>query len=195
MKISTVYKNNKSGVRGVSFETRSQKWRAYIQIDNNRFYLGYFQTKDEAIDARSDAEAFYVFDRSSFQESKYPLIDFVLKNKFNVSQTASVYEESFLKALGNLIKLTLSYPGAESFITYAIRGLTNELLNADEKEIEIARKYLYDIPNSKEKDYVDLYLKGYTPKEIAETQNISINTTYRHLKLSIQKLREEYQLC
>jgi hypothetical protein len=40
--------DNVSGYRGVSFETKENKWRSQIQIDGNVKFLGYFNTPQEA---------------------------------------------------------------------------------------------------------------------------------------------------
>lgn len=41
-------KNSGSGVRGVSWNVRRQKWQAGVKVRNNRLFLGYFDTKDKA---------------------------------------------------------------------------------------------------------------------------------------------------
>lgn len=41
-------KNNSSGYRGVSFEKRRNKYRAYITLDNKQIHLGQFNTAIEA---------------------------------------------------------------------------------------------------------------------------------------------------
>ncbi|RDG25385.1 hypothetical protein DQM20_13215 [Lactiplantibacillus plantarum] len=41
---------------GTSFNKACNKWRAYIQINGKRKYLGYFLTQEEAIAARKTAE-------------------------------------------------------------------------------------------------------------------------------------------
>ena len=48
--------NNKSGVIGVSFNTKDKKWRATICVNGNDIYLGSFTEKDDAIRARQEAE-------------------------------------------------------------------------------------------------------------------------------------------
>jgi hypothetical protein len=47
--------NNTSGNTGVCFNKNSQKWCAHIKIDGIRKHLGYFENKDEAIEARVKA--------------------------------------------------------------------------------------------------------------------------------------------
>lgn len=50
------YANNTSGVKGVSFEKSSGKWRARIQISGTPRDLGRFDTLFEAAEARREAE-------------------------------------------------------------------------------------------------------------------------------------------
>ena len=51
--------NNSSGVTGVSWASREEKWRAYI-AHNGKFYsLGYYTNKEDAIKARKEAEVKY----------------------------------------------------------------------------------------------------------------------------------------
>lgn len=38
-------RNNKSGIKGVSFNKNSGKWEAYITLNRKRHYLGLFNTK------------------------------------------------------------------------------------------------------------------------------------------------------
>lgn len=51
-----VYASNTSGVSGVSWYGKLNKWVAYIRAGNKRTHLGYFENKDDAIKARRDAE-------------------------------------------------------------------------------------------------------------------------------------------
>jgi hypothetical protein len=46
-----VPKNNTSGMIGVYWVPSSKKWQAKIGHNKQRIHLGYFQTKDEAIEA------------------------------------------------------------------------------------------------------------------------------------------------
>ncbi len=48
--------NNTSGVVGVSWSKRTQKWTAQIYVDNECIRLGHFTNKDDAIAARKAAE-------------------------------------------------------------------------------------------------------------------------------------------
>lgn len=48
--------DNKSGYPGVFWRSQRKKWSAYINSEGKRKYLGLFSSKDEAIDARKEAE-------------------------------------------------------------------------------------------------------------------------------------------
>ncbi|HGP0980321.1 TPA: HNH endonuclease [Klebsiella aerogenes] len=43
-----IMKHNSSGVRGVSWDPRKQRWRAQVQINGRCRHLGYFKEKHEA---------------------------------------------------------------------------------------------------------------------------------------------------
>ena len=49
-------KNSKSGVKGVSWDKVAKKWYAQIQHNGKVKYLGLYETKEDAIDARIEAE-------------------------------------------------------------------------------------------------------------------------------------------
>lgn len=52
-------KQNTSGVRGVYWHKNKKQWQANIQVDNKLLYLGIFDKKEDAIDARLKAEKQY----------------------------------------------------------------------------------------------------------------------------------------
>lgn len=52
-------KSNKSGVTGVSFNNRDGLWIAYITFKKQRYYLGSFKNKEDAIKVRKEAEEKY----------------------------------------------------------------------------------------------------------------------------------------
>ena len=54
--------NNTSGVTGVYFDKRRNKWMTYITYNNRRIFLGYFNTKEDAIETRRAAEIKYFGD-------------------------------------------------------------------------------------------------------------------------------------
>lgn len=56
---SEVDSNSKSGIKGLCWEEKSQKWVAYIYVNNKRKQLGRFIEKEDAIKARKIAEEKY----------------------------------------------------------------------------------------------------------------------------------------
>ena len=52
-------KNNTSGLKGVSWYKKNQKWRAQIAFQGKRIYLGLFSTLEAAAKARALAEEKY----------------------------------------------------------------------------------------------------------------------------------------
>ena len=61
----TLKVNNTSGTPGVCFFKRTKQWTAEIKVNYQKIHLGYFDTKDEAIQARRDAEIKYFGEYSS----------------------------------------------------------------------------------------------------------------------------------
>lgn len=57
LKNKSKYRNNKSGVVGVSWDKASQKWHSYISDNGKRKSLGFFSEKCDAISARKHAES------------------------------------------------------------------------------------------------------------------------------------------
>ena len=49
------FNSHKTVVAGVGFHKLSQKWRARITVNQREIYLGLFDTKEEAIEARRKA--------------------------------------------------------------------------------------------------------------------------------------------
>lgn len=49
------YKNNTSGIKGVSFHKRNGKWKAQIQVSGRKMGLGYFDRIEDARDAYAEA--------------------------------------------------------------------------------------------------------------------------------------------
>jgi hypothetical protein len=51
--------NNTSGVTGVSFEKRRNKWESHIKSNGKKKFLGYYDCIEDAIKARKEAEILY----------------------------------------------------------------------------------------------------------------------------------------
>jgi len=51
--------DNTSGIIGVCWINEKNKWRAEIQVNKNKIHLGYFDTFEDAVDVRIQAEAKY----------------------------------------------------------------------------------------------------------------------------------------
>ena len=54
-----LWANNTSGVRGVYYNKDYKKWFALITVNYKRKWLGYFEDKQDAINARREAEKKY----------------------------------------------------------------------------------------------------------------------------------------
>lgn len=57
--------DNTSGTTGVNYQSNTGKWCARIQKDGKRITIGYFNNKDDAINARKEAEIKY------FEQHRY----------------------------------------------------------------------------------------------------------------------------
>ena len=58
-KNSSLRSDNVSGVVGISWDNNKSKWTARIKAGNKYKFLGYFDLKDDAVAARSEAEPLY----------------------------------------------------------------------------------------------------------------------------------------
>ena len=56
-----LHSHNVSGFNGVSYHKKRQEWRAVIQVDGKKKWVGAFKTKGEAIAARQIANMVYGF--------------------------------------------------------------------------------------------------------------------------------------
>jgi len=52
-----LYKNNSSGVKGVSWSIAQQAWHAQIRVTGKRIHLGFFKSKNDAANAYAAASA------------------------------------------------------------------------------------------------------------------------------------------
>ena len=72
--------NNTSGVTGVTWREKHQKWEVSIQINGNRLWFGEFSDKDEAIKTRLQAEVYYY---GEFAPQKHLFEQYNIKTKQN----------------------------------------------------------------------------------------------------------------
>ena len=56
---NTIRSNNSSGVTGVVWQKRARRWRAEIGFKRKRYFLGLYDSFDDAVKARKNAEAKY----------------------------------------------------------------------------------------------------------------------------------------
>lgn len=67
-------KNNTSGAKGVAWNLEKERWEAYIGVHGKRIRLGYFSRKEDAEEARKNAERRYhiplIEARKQFKEDK-----------------------------------------------------------------------------------------------------------------------------
>lgn len=59
MKNVKLFKNNKSGHKGVCYSKRERKWKAYIHCDKQKYHLGTFESFEDAVRVREEAEKKY----------------------------------------------------------------------------------------------------------------------------------------
>lgn len=70
-----IYKNNLSGHKGVSFLKRLNKWQVNITYRNKTYYLGVFESYEDAVKVRENAEKEYFGEYNRNKEN--------IKNGFN----------------------------------------------------------------------------------------------------------------
>ena len=73
---SKLHKHNTSGYKGVFWSNNKNRWIATIEVNNKKYFLGYFKNIEDAIKARKIAEDYHFgiyqrfnskFDRLNFQ--------------------------------------------------------------------------------------------------------------------------------
>lgn len=81
-------RNNSTGFRGIYLDRRVNKWVGYINFKKKRYYLGSFVHKEDAIQARINAE-----------QKLY--IPFILENWDNLSEFSKNHFKDFLMEIEN----------------------------------------------------------------------------------------------
>ena len=120
IKNGTVYNNSRSGVRGVSWYSRSQKWRATIKFKGRQKYLGLYDSIEEAEAARKEAEL-EIYGGFLKDMEKRKIID--------------------------LIEDALTYPDYDKRINFLLAGLLSADANDTPEKETINMGYLKDIYN------------------------------------------------
>lgn len=120
--MSTIYKNNSSGITGVSFETKNNKFRAYLNVDGRRKYLGYYQNLEDAINARRKAEQKYIDMLSNETE-----IECLLRQKFDITKENEKYELSIVATKFALLEAAKSYKNG-NFKKHSLSYIKNKLI-------------------------------------------------------------------
>jgi hypothetical protein len=169
--MSKTYKNNKSGVTGVHYKTRDARWFASISVNGEKIELGRFRDREEAIQARFEAEQFY---KNRFQEQTgFQLIHFLLQVKLNIEphDFNINYEKEYNNLVPYLLYCASAYNGETSFSRYAIENMLN--LYKKQIKLEITDLNLIEINNC---DYYLEWLNGVSVNKLAKKYNISVTT-------------------
>ena len=66
---NSIYKNNTSGITGVSYDTYSGLWKSYININGKRINGTSSENIDVAINSRKELEKKYFYYLNSIQHS------------------------------------------------------------------------------------------------------------------------------
>jgi hypothetical protein len=66
-----VYKNNKSGVTGISFGKKDNRWLSDMRVNNKTIHLGQYKDKTDAIKARWEAEKKHNYPNCQTTSSAY----------------------------------------------------------------------------------------------------------------------------
>lgn len=190
-------KNNKSGVKGVCFETRANKWRAYIGFAGEKIRLGYFSNFDEAVVARQNAEVLY-------GKFKGDLVLYA-KNRWNSTGISSISAINSANTANtgditsSLIMYAIRYFEEDiadmwSYSTFAIKNIDAGLVYSketfgsacNEDDIKDFLEEKIGIPIEDVKLFMD-FAKGVPTKKLTYMYSLSKTTIYRHV-LSIANL-------
>lgn len=68
----TLSARNKSGTIGVCWVAARSKWRAVIRVLGRNIFIGYFNTKEEAVHARSNANKIHGFHPNHGKSANHP---------------------------------------------------------------------------------------------------------------------------
>lgn len=114
----TVFKNSRSGVRGVSWDIRAQKWRATIKFKGKQKYLGLFGRIEDAKAARREAE----------------------KELYG-----GFLKEMNKKKIFGLLNDALTYPDYDKRINFLLAGMLSAEANDTPEKEAVNMGYLRDV--------------------------------------------------
>ncbi len=84
MRNSKVNIKNTSGIKGVSWSKKAQKWVAYIQVVPHYSHLGFFISKKDAAQARWEAEVEHGYPNCNTTSSAYQYLQSMSHKRFNI---------------------------------------------------------------------------------------------------------------
>ena len=176
--MSKLYTNNKTGFPGVCFETKANKYRAYINIYGERVRLGYFSNLNDAIRARVNAENIYKFDTSAYGDDSR-LIRFVIKEK----------DYLYKRAFYALIQAVFSYTGTTHFPTYAVSYISDFMASNNNCDETYFTKY--NCLHFDNKPMFNDWLNGNSIKQLSKKYNLTSYNVRKELNKIILVLKEE----
>ena len=176
--MSKLYKNNTSGVPGVSFDASASKWRAYISFNGKKIRLGNFSSFQDAVDARRLAEHSYDF---SSLTSRWSLLSFL--------------GDSSLSARFKLVKLLLDYllisvDNSHSFSLFALRNWHSCDPFCDSNSLFI---FLNFVEHHAPQEFF-LYLNGLSFSQISNFLGHSRSQVRRNILNFAQKLKNKFAI-
>ena len=169
-----MYATNKTGCRGVCFESKAQKYRAYINVCGEKIRLGYFSNLEDAVKARKDAEKFYF---SPLED------DFRMFNIFT-----RIKEETFYMLLKSVFEYSWD---SVSFSTFSLQYIKKNLSGphtyipdwyASFKEMQFDNKHLL----------ID-WMNGDSFKKISKKYNIPEHIVNKSVKDCVELLKKEFK--
>ena len=72
---------NTSGIKGVCYDRKYDKWKAYVYIFDERFHLGQVKDLDEAVCIRLTAEQCLGWNKCDSNSSAFQYVEKMIKNK------------------------------------------------------------------------------------------------------------------
>jgi hypothetical protein len=158
--------SNTSGIVGVSYNEKAKKWDAKINVDGKQKHLGYYETKEDAAQARAFYEEKFGFhknhgapktetDPSAYKEKKAEEIQESIE-----AYEREVSEEALAKELSS----------APVVITEPTEDDLTLIEYTPEKPLTVTERYI-----------CELYSLGHSPKRIASELGMPVSAIRRTL--------------